>query len=159
MNKSKQIIGVDFQGWPIYKMSYRDILDAIGFTEVDGKYQISADASVLDTCPMILDDDGMGYGVNQRYITCVSSEQILFADNEQMPSKEASEWLLYLKGIKNDRLAEDMYEVALIASLQSDDSLDQIKEKVKKSLSNDYILQKYGFENIADINWELYKID
>lgn len=69
MDKEK-IIGFDFQGWPIEKMTLREVLTSLGATlnEETGKYEIPNNEK-LDIFPVVLEDDGMGYGVDDRFIT------------------------------------------------------------------------------------------
>lgn len=62
-------IGRDFQGWPIDAMTLEDILKHLGFTENEDSWSISKDAPILKAYPRILEDDGMGYGVNPEFIT------------------------------------------------------------------------------------------
>ena len=64
---NENIIDYDFQGWPIRKMTVREILERLGVTD----YKIE-DEHILDLYPRLLEDDGMGYGVNTQYITEVS---------------------------------------------------------------------------------------
>ena len=67
-------IGNDFQGWPINTYTLRNILKMLGFEEADGKISMNADNELLDAYPMLLEDDGMGYGVRPEYITEVDTE-------------------------------------------------------------------------------------
>ena len=66
-NMNDNIIDYDFQGWPIRKMTVREILERLGVTD----YKIENER-ILDLYPCLLEDDGMGYGVNTQYITEVS---------------------------------------------------------------------------------------
>lgn len=70
-NKQDNIIGYDFQGWPVRKMTFREILLALGGKEENGKiiFDPTGQDSLLDTYPRTLEDDGMAYGVNPQYIT------------------------------------------------------------------------------------------
>lgn len=65
----ERIINYDFEGWPICKMNIREIIELFGgvLNESTGNYEIKNDAA-LDICPVILEEDGMGYGVNPRYL-------------------------------------------------------------------------------------------
>jgi hypothetical protein len=68
----EEIINYDFQGWPIRKMSLKDILEYSGlFTHDIEKsiYFINDDAPVLNIYPTTLEDDGMGYGINEKFIS------------------------------------------------------------------------------------------
>ena len=69
--KKEDIIDFDFQGWSVYKMSIRSILKSFGFECEDGKWIIDDADPTLDIYPCVLEDDGMGYGVNEQCITSV----------------------------------------------------------------------------------------
>jgi hypothetical protein len=64
-------IGTDFQGWPINAMTLREILEQLGIMSLD---DVTANHPLLDAYPVILEDDGMGYGINPKYITTVDSD-------------------------------------------------------------------------------------
>ena len=76
MNLSKEnIIGIDFQGWPIYKLTIRDIIEQLGFQKIENEgniyWRIEDNNSILDISPDVLTDDGMAYGVDlKRIIDC-----------------------------------------------------------------------------------------
>ena len=69
--KKEDIIDFDFQGWPVYKLNIRSILKSFGFECEDGKWIIDDADPTLDIYPCVLEDDGMGYGVNGQCITSV----------------------------------------------------------------------------------------
>ena len=71
-------VSEDFQGWPVKIKTLREILTEIGFKEKDGVFGIDISNDILDAYPRLLTDDGMGYGVNERYITELS----VFKDND-----------------------------------------------------------------------------
>lgn len=73
MGDVNNIIGADFQGWPIYKLTLRDILKKLGFKDINGILYIKDDDEKLDRFVVTLNDDGMGYGVNEQYVTSVDS--------------------------------------------------------------------------------------
>lgn len=71
-----EVIDYDFQGWPIKKMTLREILKYSGlftFDEEANRYWINDKDPNLDIYPITLEDDGMGYGVNEKFITEVST--------------------------------------------------------------------------------------
>ena len=76
MNSCKEnIIGIDFQGWPIYKLTIRDIIEQLGFQKIENEgniyWKIEDNNPILDISPDVLTDDGMGYGVDlKRIIEC-----------------------------------------------------------------------------------------
>ena len=76
MNLNKEnIIGIDFQGWPIYKLTIRDIIEQFGFQKIKNEgniyWRIEDNNPILDISPNVLTDDGMGYGVDlKRIIDC-----------------------------------------------------------------------------------------
>ena len=82
-------IGTDFQGWPVYAMTLREILERLGFEE-DSKtitlIKSEETNRLLDAYPYLLEDDGMGYGVMAEYVTEVSDtvleKKILTVDYE-----------------------------------------------------------------------------
>lgn len=70
-------IGIDFQSWPIYAMTLREILKSLGFEEDSETVTLIKNEEtnrLLDSYPYLLEDDGMGYGVNAEYITEVSPD-------------------------------------------------------------------------------------
>lgn len=94
--KKETIINYDFQGHPEHKMSLRDILLAVGFraNSVTGKFEISNDASVLDSFPTRMIDDGMGYCVEEQKVISAKltfDNQIYILTEPELPSID--EWL------------------------------------------------------------------
>ena len=76
--EDKILLGFDFQGWPIYAQTLKEILEHLGF-EDDGekvflKHSKENDI-LLASFPRILTDDGMGYGVNEEYV-CETDNEI-----------------------------------------------------------------------------------
>lgn len=61
-------IGKDFQGWPTYAMTLREILLDLGCETDENGNVIFKNQELLDSYPILLRDDGMGYGVNPRLI-------------------------------------------------------------------------------------------
>ena len=62
-------INTDFQGWPIYALTLEDILTNLKVKKTDEGWFISKDNPYLDKYPRVLEDDGMGYGINLKYIS------------------------------------------------------------------------------------------
>lgn len=76
--KKENIINVDSQGWPEFKMSIKDIIEKLGavYNKETNKWEIPND-DWLDYCfPKVVEDDGMGYGVNEQYIVEVDIDKI-----------------------------------------------------------------------------------
>lgn len=70
-------IGTDFQGWPVYALTLREILNRLGFeedTETITLIKGEEANRLLDSYPYLLEDDGMGYGVMAEYITEANSD-------------------------------------------------------------------------------------
>lgn len=81
-------IGKDFQGWPVNALTLREILIKLGFKEIkEGTFEIIDTSNLLDAYPCLLEDDGMGYGINEEYITEVSC---LSYDNNDLGDKTFS---------------------------------------------------------------------
>ena len=72
-NNKDNIIGYDFQGWPVRKMTLREILLALGGKENEGQIVFNMDDvnMFFDAYPRTMEDDGMAYGINPQYITLV----------------------------------------------------------------------------------------
>ena len=52
--------------WPIYAKTFREILEELGCIEIDNEvFKISEE--LLNSYPVTLQDDGIGYGVNEMY--------------------------------------------------------------------------------------------
>lgn len=68
MKNKEKIIGFDFQGWPIRKMTIREILSHLGAVNVDGRIGFEDCDPILDIYPITLTDDGMAYGVDPEWI-------------------------------------------------------------------------------------------
>lgn len=78
-------IGFDFQGWPVKIMTWRDVIMGIGGYVENGKLMIDNDSKILDAYPLLLEDDGMGYGVSPEYIVDTDYE---IWDKEIMAAEE-----------------------------------------------------------------------
>ena len=99
LRKDDRIIGFDFQGWPVRMVTLGEMLESIGFRKADRDgevyYEMKADSPIFDVYPSVLEDDGMGYGVNERFITDSGIGEDkngnpyfnIFAEKE-MPNKE-----------------------------------------------------------------------
>lgn len=71
--KKEDIVTYDFQGWPVYRMTLRNILDYLGFEKMENEgnvyWRIADKNPIMNIHPRVLRDDGMGYGVDERWIT------------------------------------------------------------------------------------------
>ena len=64
-----EAVGIDFQGWPIYRLTLRELLGQLGATLDDcGRVGFEDGDPILDLYPRVFEDDGMGYGVNEKCI-------------------------------------------------------------------------------------------
>lgn len=88
-------IGTDFQGWPINKLTLEEILQKMGAIKVrdikgNDIFGFNTNDSVLNSYPRTLEDDGMGYGVNEKFITSVDRNEDninFFIDKEILENK------------------------------------------------------------------------
>ena len=73
-------IGKDFQGWPICKLTFKELLDELGLVDENGEVHIEANNPILNIFPIRVCDDGMGYGVDDQYFISASytDEKIIF---------------------------------------------------------------------------------
>lgn len=66
-------------GWPIYALTLKEILTQLGF-EINKTNDIiylnlnETNNKLLGSYPILLEDDGMGYGINPQFITLVDKE-------------------------------------------------------------------------------------
>jgi len=68
--KESNVINFDTQGWPLSKISISNILELLGgkLNEETDTWEIPNDPRFDTVYPRTLVDDGMGYGVDERYI-------------------------------------------------------------------------------------------
>lgn len=60
----------DFQGWPMNALTFKELLNDLGFKpNENGDIVIPSDSPLLEAYPSVLTDDGMGYGIREGYIT------------------------------------------------------------------------------------------
>lgn len=71
MIDKKNVINFDFQGWPIEKMFVREFVKNLGFVlnPETNKWELPDTDQVMNAPIVTLEDDGMGYGVREMYIT------------------------------------------------------------------------------------------
>lgn len=76
--KDKVLLGFDWQGWPIYAQTLKEILESLGFEDDGEKIFLKHNEEndkLLESLPRLLSDDGMGYGVNEEFI-CESDNEV-----------------------------------------------------------------------------------
>lgn len=64
-------IGIDFQGWPINIMTLKEILLKLGFEEDSKTITLTKGEKtneLLNSYPILLEEDRMGYGVKPMFI-------------------------------------------------------------------------------------------
>lgn len=160
-DKEDTIINFDFQNWPIHKMNLRDIISKfMTFNKNTNKYEISNDNPILDIYPVTLEDDGMGYGVNEKYIF----ECNLF--NDEISNEHKLYIFLYpeLKNINlwlkyNHQPYEDVY-------INKDEKHKYVTTDIKEENNNVYIycedryskLYSPGWINIKELYIKIYNI-
>lgn len=64
---TENFLRYDFQGWPVYKKTLKEILLAIGATETDGVIGFASDDPLLDIYPETVIDDGMACLCEEMY--------------------------------------------------------------------------------------------
>ena len=91
MRKTEDIVCYDFQGWPEYKMNLREILLALGGQQDGNFIKFPSNTPLMDICPRILVDDGMGYGVDENVIVSVDidpQDEYINIFRERKPTDE-----------------------------------------------------------------------
>ena len=97
MKRKEDLLEYDFQGWPIFRMNFREILIALGAKEEDGKYTFDASSPTMDLYPQVLMDDGMGYGVDESYVCqafIAPDKKYINFFRSAVPDKENSKQLI-----------------------------------------------------------------
>ena len=75
--KGKVLLGYDFQSWPVFALKFRDILLQLGFEDTEDGFLLrhnKENDKLLDSYPLLFEDDGMAYGINEQYVTDVDNE-------------------------------------------------------------------------------------
>ena len=73
-------IGTDFQGWPVYAITLKKLLEELEFKDIgDNKFELQR-PELLDCYPLLLEDDGMGYGVRPMFISEVN--RLIYEDKD-----------------------------------------------------------------------------
>ena len=80
-------IGTDFQGWPINALTLKEILKQLGFTDTGDGYFIEKGNEILNAYPRLLEDDGMGYGIDSGFIT-IAEKDVYDFDRESTGREE-----------------------------------------------------------------------
>lgn len=80
-------IRTDFQGWPIHALTLKEILKQLGFTDTGDGYFIEKGNEILNAYPRLLEDDGMGYGIDSGFITLAEKDVYDF-DRESTGQEE-----------------------------------------------------------------------
>ena len=80
-------IGTDFQGWSINALTLKEILKQLGFTDTGDGYFIEKGNEILNAYPLLLEDDGMGYGIDSGFITLAEKDVYNF-DRESTGQEE-----------------------------------------------------------------------
>ena len=94
MQRREDLVSYDFQGWPIFKMTLKEVLLGLGGKIIDDKH-ILFDDEKMNLYPRIFIDDGMAYGVDECYITEVScGKDFINIFREPIPSKKRYKELL-----------------------------------------------------------------
>ena len=77
----KQIGTEIMSDWPINAYTLREILHNLGFKESEeGKFVFTGNPELLDSYPMTLEDDGMGYGIKEQFI--IESDPCIHLDEK-----------------------------------------------------------------------------
>ncbi len=89
MKTREDLIDYDFQGWPVFKMNLREILLALGGRPEGNQIVFDEGSTLMSAYPMVLIDDGMGYGVDDSAVVSVDArEGVVNIFREPLPSEE-----------------------------------------------------------------------
>ena len=93
MQRKEDLIGYDFQGWPIFKQNLEELLLDLGGKIIDNKIVFDKNSPYLKEYPTIFIDDGMAYGTDKSYSICAEcfkdgNKHYINIFREKEPSKE-----------------------------------------------------------------------
>ena len=63
------IIGIDSDGWSVYKLNLREVLSFMGAKEINGVFGFYPDDKILDSYPITYEGGDTEDSVNQKFIT------------------------------------------------------------------------------------------
>ena len=73
MVRDEDVIAYEFMGgWTFYKMNVREILEALGGNVKNNEMVFDISNPIIELYTITVIDDGMGYGVNEEFITEVN---------------------------------------------------------------------------------------
>lgn len=149
----KNIINYDAQGFPIHKISLKDIISTfMNYNPVDKAYWIKEDDPKLQLFPRVLENDGMGYGINEKKIcsfSFVNDTYINVFVETSLPENKIVLWerSQFYPGIWTKGEGTSKYFIKDIE--EKDGQLVYICDKYKKTKSGDFkkCKQVLKFEN------------
>lgn len=80
MQIKEDLMYYDFQGWPVFKMNIKEILEALGGKIENNKIVFELNDPIMEVYPTSYIDDGMAYGVE----ACKIIEVSRFEDNGEL---------------------------------------------------------------------------
>ena len=75
MQRREDVIGYDFEGWPIFKMNLKEVLVHLGGRTEGDHIVFDLNSPMMEEYPRILTDDGMAYGVDESFIIEVDANE------------------------------------------------------------------------------------
>lgn len=78
--ENPDILYYDFQGWPVIRKTFKQLLEQLRAVEIEDKdgnkfIGFPADDKILSIYPRTLVDDGMGYGVDEKWVHEASTDK------------------------------------------------------------------------------------
>lgn len=108
MQRKEDLMYYDFQGWPVFKMNFQEILMALGGKVENNKIVFDLNDPIMKAYPVSFEDDGMAYGVKECVFTCVdvdkhANETNIHFFRDPIPKKNQLE-KVYARWDKEERL-------------------------------------------------------
>ena len=91
-----KIISVNWQGWPIYKITFKDFLKKLGASEDDKRILFYKNNPILKVFPRTLSDNNMGYNAYDEWVISATTDNkshINIFTEPQMSVKDLYNWI------------------------------------------------------------------
>jgi len=117
MNRKEDLIYYDFEGWPIFKKNLKELLLSLGGKQENGKIIFDENDPSMDVYPILLEDDGMAYGVNEQIIT----EASVFTDEDNN-----THVTIFKENIPSEKMLKELFK-------RWEDDEEIVLSEIKKS--------------------------
>ena len=98
--KRNALVGYDFQGWPIFKLTLEELLIGLGGKRDGNNIVFDALSPDMEIYPTLFEDDGMAYGVNEQ---CIIEAHV-------NKDKDNTNIIIFRENIPNEQQQKELFE-------------------------------------------------